>query len=118
LWPSLRAFTSTGLVAQPMLNITSQSAGFEAGLTGMALDPGFAPSGNIFIDFRSNLSDGLHCRVARGTVTGNTGALGAILFDYKAQGPTPPAVALKLALTICSISAPATMTHPPRTSPR
>ena len=83
----LRVVTSTGLVAQPVLNISAQSAGFEAGLTGMALDPGFAANGNIFIHFCSNLSDGLHCRVARVTVTGNTGTLGAILFDYKVQAP-------------------------------
>ena len=73
--------------AQPVLDISSQSAGFEAGLTGMDLDPGFSSNGILYIHFCSNLSDGLHCRIASVQVTGNTGTLGAILFDYKAQAP-------------------------------
>jgi len=81
----LRVVTSTGLFAQPVLNITSQSAGFEAGLTGMDLDPAFAANGVLYIHFCSNLADGLHCRVGHVTVTGNTGTLDTIIFDYKAQ---------------------------------
>jgi aldose sugar dehydrogenase len=81
----LRVITNTGLVAQPVLDISSQSAGFEAGLTGMDLDPGFSSNGILYIHFCSNLADGLHCRIARVQVTGNTGTLGAVLFDYKAQ---------------------------------
>ncbi len=83
----LRVITSTGLVAQPVLDITSQSAGFEAGLTGMDLDPDFASNGLIYIHFCTQLSDGLHCRIARVLVTGNTGTLNGILFDYVSAKP-------------------------------
>src|SRR6185369_13581165 len=81
----LRVIDSTGLVATPVLDISSQTPGFEAGLTGMDLDPGFAANGTIYIHYCTQQADGLHCHIARVTVTGNTGTLGAILFDYKAQ---------------------------------
>lgn len=81
----LRVIDATGLVATPVLDISSQTPGFEAGLTGMDLDRAFASNGIIYIHYCTNLADGLHCRVATVTVTGNTGTLGATLFDYKVQ---------------------------------
>ena len=81
----LRVIDSTGLVSQPVLDISSQSAGFEAGLTGMDLDPNFASNGIIYIHFCTQLSSGLHCRVARVITNGNSGRLDTILFDYPAQ---------------------------------
>jgi glucose/arabinose dehydrogenase len=81
----LRVIDATGLVTTPVLDISSQTPGFEAGLTGMDLDRSFANSGIIYIHYCTQLADGLHCRIARVTVTGNTGALGATLFDYKVQ---------------------------------
>ncbi len=81
----LRVIDATGLVATPVLDISSQTPGFEAGLTGMDLDPGFATNGTIYIHYCTQQADGLHCHIARVIVTGNTGTLGPILFDYKAQ---------------------------------
>ncbi|HJT54269.1 MAG TPA: PQQ-dependent sugar dehydrogenase [Candidatus Angelobacter sp.] len=81
----LRVIDGTGLVAAPVLDIHSQTPGFEAGLTGMDLDPAFSSNGIIYIHYCTSLADGLHCRIARVQVTGNTGVLGPVLFDYRAQ---------------------------------
>jgi glucose/arabinose dehydrogenase len=83
----LRVIDRSGLVATPVLDIHSQTPGFEAGLTGMALDPAFSSNGTIYIHYCTNLADGLHCRIVRVQVTGNSGTLGPVLFDYRAQAP-------------------------------
>src|ERR1700694_2725484 len=83
----LRVIDQSGLVAQPVLDITAQSAGFEAGLTGMDLDPNFATNGIIYIHYCTQLSDGLHCRVARVVVSGNFGRLDQTLFEYVSGKP-------------------------------
>jgi aldose sugar dehydrogenase len=81
----LRVIDASGLVATPVLDISTQTPGFEAGLTGMDLDLSFATNGIIYIHYCTQLADGLHCHIARVTITGNTGKLGATLFDYKVQ---------------------------------
>ena len=81
----LRVIEGGTLVTQPVLDISSQTPGFEAGLTGMDLDPGFESNGTIYVHFCTQLADGLHCRVARVVVSGNSGRLDTVLFDYLAQ---------------------------------
>lgn len=82
----LRVVDKTGLVAQPVFDITGQNAGGEAGLTGMDLDPSFTSNGFIYIHYCAD-QGGLHCRVARLIATGNTARLDKILFDYAAPAP-------------------------------
>src|SRR6267142_2032506 len=55
----LRVIETTGLVATPVLDISSQTPGFEAGLTGMDLDRGFATNGVIYIHYCPQQTDGL-----------------------------------------------------------
>jgi glucose/arabinose dehydrogenase len=82
----VRVIDSSGLVSTPVLDITSQTPGFEAGTTGMDLDPNFSSNGFIYLHFCTNLSDGLHCRIARLILTGNSARIDTILFDYNAHG--------------------------------
>lgn len=83
----LRVIQNGALVAQPLLDITGLTPGFEAGLTGMDLDPNFAANGLAYIHYCTQLSDGLHCRVQRIVISGGTASLDVVLFEYVSQNP-------------------------------
>src|SRR5437764_7617771 len=79
----LRVIDKTGLVAQPIFDITGQNAGGEAGLTGMDLDPSFGSNGFIYVHYCVFQGKGaLNCQVARLIATGNSARLDKVLFDY------------------------------------
>jgi aldose sugar dehydrogenase len=78
----IRVITTSGLIATPVLDVSSQTQEGQAGTTGMDLDPNFTSNGLIYLHFCTHLQDGLHCRVARVVVSGNSGRLDTILFDY------------------------------------
>jgi glucose/arabinose dehydrogenase len=67
------------LQPQPVLDITSQTPGFEGGLTGMDLDHNFASNGIIYAHFCTPTK---HCRVVQITVSGSTGIIDKVLLDY------------------------------------
>ncbi|MGH9567719.1 MAG: PQQ-dependent sugar dehydrogenase, partial [Candidatus Angelobacter sp.] len=83
----LRLIQNGKLVAQPLLDISGLTPGFEAGLTGMALDPNFAANSLAYIHYCTQLSDGLHCRVQRIVISGGSATLDRVLFDYVSQAP-------------------------------
>jgi glucose/arabinose dehydrogenase len=82
----LRVADRTGLVAQPVFDLGAASAGGEAGMTGMDLDPNFSSNGFIYVHYCTNQS-GLHCHVSRLFLKGNTATQDKILFDYAAAAP-------------------------------
>jgi glucose/arabinose dehydrogenase len=76
----LRVIAADGtLVPAAVLDISAQTLGFEGGLTGMDLDPGFEANGFVYAHF---CTAALHCRVVRITVKGNVGTLDKTLLDY------------------------------------
>jgi len=75
----LRVISNGQLQTQPVLDITSQTPGFEGGLTGMDLDHNFASNGFIYAHFCTRAK---HCRVVRITVSGATGTIDRVLLDY------------------------------------
>jgi glucose/arabinose dehydrogenase len=75
----LRVITNGQLQTQPVLDISSQTPGFEGGLTGMDLDRAFSSNGFLYAHYCTRA---LHCRVVRVSLTGNTGAIDRVLLDY------------------------------------
>ncbi|HZU43051.1 MAG TPA: PQQ-dependent sugar dehydrogenase, partial [Terriglobales bacterium] len=64
----LRVITSQGLLATPLLDVTSTTAGGEAGTTGMDLDHNFATNGFLYMHYCLK-APSLHCQVVRVIVT-------------------------------------------------
>lgn len=85
----LRVIANGTLQAQPVLDITGKNAGFEAGLTGMDLDPNFASNGFVYAHYCTNDK---RCHVVRIAVTtgasGSTGVIDKTLLDYPAAPDT------------------------------
>src|SRR3954453_20976858 len=75
----LRVITNGQLQTQPVLDISSQTPGFEGGLTGMDLDRAFSSNGFLYAHYCTRA---LRCRVVRVSLTGNTGAIDRVLLDY------------------------------------
>lgn len=91
----LRVADRTGVIAQPVFDVTGITPGGEAGMTGMDLDPNFSSNGFIYVHY-CIIASVLHCRVTRLVVTGNTATQDKILFDYTADNPDHTGGRLKL----------------------
>lgn len=76
----LRVIENGTVVAAPVLDLTSQTAGGEGGTTGMDLDPGFANNNRLYLHFC--IQSPAHCQVVRVIVTGNMGTIDKVLLDY------------------------------------
>lgn len=75
----LRVIVNGALVAEPVVDISSETPGFEGGLTGMDLDRDFGSNGIVYAHY---CTASMHCRVIRIVVQGNTGAVDKVLLDY------------------------------------
>lgn len=77
---ALRVVKNGTLLATPFVQLTVNSLG-ERGLIGVAVDPGFASNGNVYVHYTSP-QGGIHNRVSRFVASGDTtSGLEAILLD-------------------------------------
>ncbi len=75
----LRVISNGQLQSSPLLDLSSETPGFEGGLTGMDLDHDFAANGILYAHYCTRT---MHCRVIRVVLQGNAATVDKVLLDY------------------------------------